>query len=175
MAYVTLRDLHYDLDTCNRKLAILADVDGTLCDVSRITWLVSGPKKDFDRFHETSANCPPHEEPVRILRQARKDPMVAIIVVTGRQAKFDYLTRSWLVENEVPFDFLMMRPNGDFCKDTVLKKRMLTQVREAGFYVFGTLDDNPGVIEEVWEAEKIPMIHRVPGWDERNNINGTAN
>jgi FMN phosphatase YigB (HAD superfamily) len=40
---------------------VIFDADGTLCDVSEIRYLLRQPKgkKDFEKFHALSINCPP--------------------------------------------------------------------------------------------------------------------
>jgi hypothetical protein len=149
-------------------LAYIVDVDGTLCDVSSITYLVSGPHKDFDKFHEMSAGCPPVRQTVDDLHQVATDDNVVIIVVTGRQEKFRFLTDWWLQQHDIPYHTLLMRPNGDFRPDVAIKQQILDDIRANGFYVIGTADDNPAVIEKVWRPACIPIIKVVPGWAERN-------
>lgn len=177
--FITLAGLadSYDDDTAP-KLAYIVDVDGTLCDVSSITYLVdperNNGKRDFDKFHEMSAGCPPIEQTIDDLQQVRTDENVVIIALTGRQEKFRYLTSWWLQTHDVPYDMLLMRPNGDFRADTIVKKVRLDEIRSAGFYVIGASDDNPTILQ-LWRGECIPIVREVPGWNARNNINGTSN
>jgi hypothetical protein len=174
---LTLEHLAEFYDDHQPKLVLIVDVDGTLVDVSSITYLVdperNNGRRDFDKFHEMSAHCPPIRATIDDLQQARSDDNVAIIALTGRQRKFDYLTRWWLNTHDVPYDLLMMRPNGDFRADTIIKKEKLDEIRAAGFYVIGAIDDNPTILQ-LWRGECIPMVKEVPGWNARNNINDTT-
>lgn len=165
---------HHDPADPPYTLAYIVDVDGTLCDVSSITYLVSGKHKDFDKFHEMSAGCPPIRQTVDDLHQVATDENVVIIVVTGRQEKFRFLTDWWLQEHDVPYHILLMRPNGDFRSDVVIKQMLLDEIRANGFYVIGTSDDNPNVTTKVWRPACIPIIREVPGWDERNKASGVG-
>lgn len=149
--------------------AIIVDVDGTLCDVSSITHLVTGPKKDFDQFHTLSAGCPPIESTVDHLQQIHTSDDVAIIALTGRQKKFYDLTKSWMDEHSIPCDLLLMRPDGDFRADAIVKKELLDEIRNTGFFVIGAIDDNPTILQ-LWKGELIPLVIEVPGWNARNQV-----
>ena len=53
--------------------AVIADLDGTLCDVSGILHHLEGEERNFAAFHAASADCPPAEAVVDAVRAAHAD------------------------------------------------------------------------------------------------------
>lgn len=143
--------------------AEIFDVDGTLCDVRGIRHYVAGENRDFHRFHMASQFCPPNHEVVERAHEARSSGR-AVIVVTARMARYRALTRKWLNAWEIPFDALHTRRDGDFRKDAVIKREILTVIRR-DFVVVKAHDDNPDVIA-VWQEEGLET-KIVPGWNEQ--------
>lgn len=143
----------------DKRKAVLFDVDGTLCDVSRIRHLVLGSAKDFHRFHEESVNCPPHAHVVAASLALPSD--VACIVITARKERYRRLTSFWLALHGVPSDELHMRPDYDSRPDVDIKREILGSVRQR-YQILHAWDDNPHVIQ-MWEEEGIPVTV-IPGW-----------
>lgn len=143
------------------KRAVIFDMDGTLCDVSSIRHLVEGPKRNFPVFHLASAHCPPHEWVVNEARKAHQDGYI-VCILTGRMNEFRSLTTAWLKTHDVPFRWLLMRENGDFRKDVIIKEERLQFLQDTGYVVIHAWDDNPNIIA-LWESKGIPVTV-VPGW-----------
>lgn len=144
--------------------AVIIDVDGTLADVSGIRHLVRDPRnKNFDKFHEESVNCPPHDWVVEMARAAH-DEGKAVIIVTARKHKWRHVTAWFLALNDIPSDMLIMRHNDDQRKDYFVKKDILASIRAQGFNVVHAVDDNPNIIQ-LWNEENIPCTI-VPGWED---------
>ena len=104
--------------------AVIADLDGTLCDVAGILHHLEGDERDFAAFHAASADCPPRAEVADAVRAAH-DAGKAVLVVTSREFIWRDLTLDWLVGNEIPHDGLAMRIVGDYRADDVVKAEML--------------------------------------------------
>lgn len=144
--------------------AVIFDVDGTLCDVSSVRYLLDAGDGDrFDRFHLASADCPPNESVVNAAIAASMNG-VYVIVVTGRMARYRGLTQLWLDRHGVPWDLLLTRADNDYRPDDVVKRELLREIRGRGYDVRRAWDDRPSVIS-MWESEGIPVTV-VPGWDE---------
>lgn len=143
------------------KTAAIFDMDGTLADVSGIRHLVLDPaRRNFDAFHAASVDAPAHDWVVRLARAFAADGH-AIIVVTARKAQWRHHTAWWLALNHVPSHALFMRANHDQRKDFLVKRDILTSIRQT-WEPIHAVDDNPSVIA-LWESENIPVT-RVPGW-----------
>lgn len=145
-----------------RPEAVIFDMDGTLCDVRSVRHHITGPRRDFDAFHRASAGCPPHPWVVEAAREQAAAGR-AVLIVSARLERYRRLTSMWLALHEVPSDTLLMRPDGDFRKDFVVKADILRRIRRRWTPVHAW-DDNPQVLS-LWEREGIPCTV-VPGWDD---------
>ncbi|MEN3586721.1 hypothetical protein AAH978_21615 [Streptomyces sp. ZYX-F-203] len=142
-----------------RRKAEIFDVDGTLVDVSGIRHLIDGPG-GFAAFHLAGASCPAHPHVVEAAREAHAEGR-AVLVVSGRERRWERLTSMWLALHEVPSDGLWMRRLGDYRPDYVVKREILASLRRR-YDVVRAWDDNPNVIR-LWQEEGIP-VEVVPGW-----------
>jgi hypothetical protein len=138
--------------------AVIADLDGTLCDVSSILHHVEGEERDFAAFHAASADCPPHAVVADAVRAAH-DVGQAVLVVTGREFVWRDLTLDWLVAHEIPYDELVMRIVGDYRPDDVIKAEMLDQLKADGWNVTEAWEDSDDIIA-LWESRGI-TVHAV--------------
>lgn len=140
--------------------AVIYDVDGTLCDVRGIRHLLDGPGR-FAAFHSASVDCPPHPH---VVEAARADHAAgrAVLIVTGREARWRHHTAMWLALAGVPSDAMWMRAYGDYRPDYEVKADVLAAIRRR-YRLVAAWDDNPAVIR-LWRQHDIP-VHVVPGWD----------
>lgn len=148
-------------DGPTRPSAVICDVDGTLCDVRAIQHHVekaprgSRPKPSFELFHAESINCPAHGQVVQILSRARAAGH-AVLIVTGREAKWSFLTSTWLREHGVAYDELIMRGAKDYRADSIVKKEIALEIA-ARYRPVIAIDDRPEIIE-IWQQEGIPTV-----------------
>ena len=138
--------------------AVIADLDGTLCDVSAIQHLVEGEERDFPAFHAASADCPPNPEAVDAVRAA-KEGGAAILVVTSREFIWRDLTLDWLVAHDIPYDELVMRTVGDYRADHIVKAEALDDLQKRGWNITDAWEDRDD-IAELWGSRGI-TVHRV--------------
>lgn len=141
--------------------AEIFDMDGTLCDVRSIRYLVEGSTRNFHEFHLQSASCPPNQGVVQNARRAHREGR-AVLVVTARSTLYRNVTAMWLAIHEVPSDAMYMRKEGDFRKDVEVKRDILYCIRKRWNPVHAT-DDNPPVAA-FWKSQGIPTTV-VPGWN----------
>lgn len=143
--------------------AVYFDFQGTLVDVSGIRHLVEGEKRNFDAFHWATANCLPIQWVMAAARKAHADGLV-VLLGTGMNEKYRRMPSWWLASHEVHVDDLQMRPDGNFEKDYLLKRKMRDRWKQV-YNIVHAWDDNPAVIEHVWAEDGIPYT-QVPGWKE---------
>jgi hypothetical protein len=136
---------------------VIADLDGTLCDVSSILHFVQGDDRDFHAFHAGSAACPADDHVVAAVREAHASG-VGILVVTGREFIWRDLTLDWLRDHEIPYDELVMRISGDYRPDDVVKAEMLDDLLARGWDISDAWEDSDD-IAELWESRGI-TVHR---------------
>jgi phosphoglycolate phosphatase-like HAD superfamily hydrolase len=150
--------------------AVIADLDGTLCDVSEILHLVDPPlpsgaggapsegERNFHAFHAASADCPSVEAVVEAVRAAKSTGR-DILVVTGREFIWRDLTLDWLAKHDIPYDELLMRIVGDYRPDHVIKAEMLDDLEKRGWTVTDAWEDRDD-IADLWASRGI-TVHRV--------------
>lgn len=150
----------------HRPQTVVFDIDGTLADVSSVRHhvinidKVPGFKKNFDKFHEESVNCPPIRWVLASALDA-KGMGFNVLQVTARQEKYRPHTSWWLASNLVPSDGLYMRANGDFRPDYVVKREILDRLI-LRYDIRKAFDDNPNVVR-LWGEYGIPCVV-IPGW-----------
>jgi hypothetical protein len=145
-----------------KREAEIFDMDGTLCNVTPIRHLLSGPGgRNFHKFHMASIDCLPNEDVVFGLWDAQKAGR-DILVVTARSTPYRNVTAFWLAMWGIHSDRLFMRPQGDMRPDVAVKNDILTSIL-ARWDVKRAWEDNPN-IWGLWESRGIPVT-RVPGWD----------
>jgi hypothetical protein len=84
-----------------------------------------------------------------------------VIQLTARSQKYYHSTAWWIAENKVPSDGLFMRNNGDYRKDSIVKREIIDRL--LGRYdIIGAYDDNPSIVR-LWADYGIPCTV-VPGW-----------
>ncbi len=140
--------------------AVIFDVDGTLCDVRSIRYLVMGDARNFHAFHIESTGCPVVPEVAGIWNSIR--PGIARIVVTARSMRYYQHTLWWLLLNGFEPDDMFMRPWHDQRADYEVKRDLLTRIQQR-YNVRFAIDDNPAVIQ-LWRESEIPVLV-VPGWE----------
>lgn len=104
-----------------RKDFMVFDLDGTLSNAThRVAFAQAG---QWDEFHSLSHLDEPHEEIATLYRLVADK--FGIIILTGRNEKYRQLTLRWLYKYGLEPDYLFMRGDDDFQKDTLLKLSML--------------------------------------------------
>jgi uncharacterized HAD superfamily protein len=137
--------------------AIAIDLDGTLGNCDHRVHLAQ--QQRWDEFHSALMDDPVHPDVawvVRVLSSSCK-----VIAVTGRNKAFYDLTCQWLDANGLyrHIDHLLMRPDGDWRPDHVLKPELLenhygTKAKTLKEIAF-VLDDRDKVVEG-WRNYGLP-------------------
>lgn len=139
------------------------DIDGTLADNQHRVHYLEGDKKDWDGFFGAQEHDTVNYGTVQIL-----DALVAqdhpIILLTGRGEELREGTVQWLAENEIDYDVLIMRPEGNREGDDVLKIRQLEEyVNKWGGVVRCIFDDRKRVVQAF--RKKGYLVHHVAEGD----------
>lgn len=133
-------------DELPRRSYILADLDGTLCDVSlRLDHALA---RAWDQFHAVAADSAPLPA-AELLRQM--DFLYRFVYVTGRPEAYYLATRDWLNKYRLPQGPLLMRPTGDWRSDHELKPLLAQQHGFTPDRVLFVLDDREAVVD-AWRA-----------------------
>ena len=96
------------------KKTVIFDLDGTLAliDKRRAISTKDDGKMDWDVFFDPqNISLDDPNTPVIKIAQMLKSQGFTIVIFSGRSKATYRTTRQWLIQNDVPFDLLKMRPN----------------------------------------------------------------
>ena len=137
------------------KNTIIFDLDGTLAliDKRRTLSLKPNGKIDFKILHDPSnIHLDKPNPPVVKMAQMFAEDGFNIVIFSGRSDKTATETLSWLSQNKVPFNKLVMRPHKtmNFVSDEILKKDMLDNHADIND-IFMVVDDRQKVVD-MWRS-----------------------
>ncbi len=122
--------------------AWLVDVDGTLA--------IRSSRAPFD-WSEAGSDLPNHPVVTVVRALSASSSKTAIILVTGREEKIRGLTEEWLERHSIPYHLLLMRKNGDYRRDEIVKSEIYRQEIAPRFSVEGVIDDRNRVVS-MWRS-----------------------
>jgi predicted kinase len=130
--------------------AIICDIDGTLA--------LCGDRNIYDGSKAHLDKVIP--ETLEILE--RFETSHTIIICSGRDAEHREVTRQWLIKNNVPFDLLLMREEGDKRKDSIVKQEIYDNFIRGNYNIKFVLDDRNQVVD-MWRANGLTCHQVAPG------------
>lgn len=118
----------------NLPHAILVDVDGTLA--------IKGNRGPFE-WHKVGIDTvnPMVAKAVELFSKE-----YTILIVSGRDGVCRPETEKWLADNNIVYDALYMRPEGDTRKDAVVKLEILEEIKKI-FFPALCIDDRQQVVD----------------------------
>jgi hypothetical protein len=129
---------------------VICDIDGTIADMGDrgpFHWHLVGEDKPIAIIIDLLRILAAHYE---------------IILVSGRSDESMMLTRAWLAEHEIPYHALLMRKEGDYRKDTVVKQELYQNQIEPFYDVQFVLEDRSAVVE-MWRSLGLTCLQVAPG------------
>lgn len=128
-------------------MIVVVDLDGTLCNSAHREHLARA--KQWDEFHRALREDEPNQDVLQVLGTISW--RFTIVGLTGRNEVYRPATLKWLKRHEVVLDDLLMRPDGDWRQDHVLKPELLDVWLEANGHqhsdVLLILEDREKVVE----------------------------
>lgn len=101
---------------------IIIDLDGTLCDSGWRTH--HAQNNEWDKFHRKSSRDMPFEDVKELVNMCAASGMWTI-ALTGRSSEYRNITMNWFLDHNIKMAGLLMRPEGDYRSDTVIKPELL--------------------------------------------------
>lgn len=155
---------NYHKNVSGRKHCIIVDIDGTLAEMhNRTPYEWSKVSNDLPRNHVLFLVEAYRFYDDYLMNNRNGD----VVFVSGRDAICREETRRWLVGNLGCWAedcLLLMRPEGDMRKDTIVKKEIFDKYIRNNYNVDYVIDDRDQVVR-MWEYElgltvfKVGKIH----------------
>jgi len=109
--------------------AIIVDIDGTLAHMK--------DRSPFDWQRVGEDEC---DETIKSIVNTY-DNFGTIIVMSGRDGSCKEITEKWLEDNNIKYDLLLMRAEGDFRKDSIVKKELFDNNIKDKYFIEYVMDD----------------------------------
>lgn len=127
--------------------AIICDLDGTLSLINN--------RNPFDGI-KCEQDLP--NVPIMNLVKNYKGLGFKIILLSGRDGKYEPETKLWLEKNHIIYDKLLMRAPKDNRKDAIIKLEIFKREIENKYFIEFVLDDRNQVVD-LWRKElKLPCL-----------------
>lgn len=105
---------------------VIFDLDGTLANINERKRFITGELgyKSWKKFFcpKEVAKDKPITQVINVAKMYKKSGY-KLFIFTGRDEVSRDVTEAWLAKQGVEFDILLMRSNGDYTADNLLKKR----------------------------------------------------
>lgn len=149
-------------EACPAGPVVIFDIDGVLSDASARQHFLEGPgRKNWRGFFDAAGEDPLIEEVGRLLELL--DKSLVVVLLTGRPMRIQPLTLDWLDRNELRWDLLIMRPDGDYGRSTEFKRRAVKELRERDFDIRLAFEDETRN-RDMFHEEGIPCIYLHSGY-----------
>lgn len=145
-----------------RKLYVF-DLDGTLANLDHRLNLIKCEKPDWPSFYRSCVSDTPKQWTIDLLNILRSHG--DILILSGRSDEVEGYTRDWLIQHHILYDYLVMRPAGNYEADDKLKKKMMDDfLRDKDFKVQFIVDDRQRVVD-MWRDNGYNVL-QCEAWDE---------
>ena len=131
--------------------AIIVDLDGTLAHMSG--------RSPFEWHRVGEDSC---DETVAEIVRLHNDAGYKILIVSGRDSVCKDISEKWLDDNNIPNDFIFMRPEGDSRKDSIIKLELFNNYIRGNWNVKFVLDDRRQVVD-VWRELGLKCLQVAEG------------
>lgn len=135
------------------KSCVIFDLDGTLADTRHRLHLIR--EKKHGEFGAACVHDTPYVYLVHLCNMISCN--LPVFICTGRSAEYLIQTQAWLSANNVKYQTLLMRAEGNHRPDAVVKKEMLNKIRRDGYEPLFAVEDRPSVVK-MWREAGVPCL-----------------
>ena len=131
--------------------AITVDIDGTLAH------MMGRSPYDTSLYHTDVVD----EDVATLVDHMHAAAGVRVILLSGRSEEYRAETLAWLIQHEVPYDYLFMRKSGDTRHDGIVKSELWDEHISGKFDVLFHLDDRDRVVDALrTKGVKVLQVER---------------
>lgn len=133
------------------KDIVIFDLDGTLALIEHRLHFLAGKKKNWEKFFAVCDSDAPHHPIVAVMKALRATGHETWIV-SGRSDAVKTQTINWFEKHGIEYDKLIMRRDGDYTPDDILKRSWLQSGAIPKERVLMVFDDRDKVVA-MWRKE----------------------
>ena len=141
-------------------IAIICDLDGTLCNANNRRHYVTEKPKNWKKFYEEAHKDKPNYPIYYLINAIARDREV--IYVSGRPDNYRKLSETWLKEWNCPEGKLLMRKEGDFRPDYEVKKEIYDNEIKDKYEILFCIDDRKQVVD-MWRSQGLTCLQCADG------------
>ena len=141
--------------------AVIFDIDGVLANAEGRQHLITGGQKNWGAFFDAVGEDVLIDEMALLL--AMLQPELQVVLLTGRPHRVQDKTVEWLGKHQVRWDLLIMRDMGDYSKAREFKQNTIHQLRDAGFHLHLSFEDDQRNAE-MFRSEGVPCVYIHSGY-----------
>ena len=147
---------------------VVFDLDGTLADIRSRRALANIGRKRIDWkvfFDPLNISLDKPNTPVIESFKALKEAGNTMVIFSGRDSISEDMTKLWLENHGIEYDFMRMRPQGDYTPDDTLKRDWMNELNVGGLTkddVLCIFDDRDKVVK-MWREEGFHCFQVAPG------------
>ena len=138
---------------------VIFDIDGTLADISERVHHVRRRPKNWKAFNAGMTQDKAIHSMVKLCNMLY-DAGIRIVLCTGRNERNRPETVEWLKKQGVNYHELLLRKDGDFRSDAVIKREVLQGMDKSK--ILFVVEDRSRVVE-MWRAEGLVCLQPAPG------------
>lgn len=143
---------------------VIFDLDGTLADCEHRRHFIRRKKKDFDAFYAAMGEDGRNEAVCELAAMYAGHPDYFLVICTGRPEKYRAITKQWLLDNEIEYHHLYMRPDDRlYDKDCDVKRDMLRRIEEDSWTPPTVAVDDRDQVVKMWREEGLTCLQVVEG------------
>lgn len=150
---------------------VIFDLDGTLANIDhRLHYIKEQNPPDWTAFFEACDKDTPNSKIVDLFWSLSET--FQCLIVSGRSASVKEKTEKWLDDNSIHPDILMMRAEGDYRPDHIVKAEFLDKILADGYEPWLVVDDRPSVVK-MWRERGLTCLQCADWNDEPKREFGT--
>ena len=139
------------------KKTVIFDIDGTIADIAHRREFLQKIPPDWRRFNDSMGDDTPNEPVVALYKVLWRSQQFELVLATGRKEESRKVTEQWLVWNNIPFNTLLMRADGDARADNLIKEEILDKLLADGAQIAFVVDDRQQVVD-MWRRRGIVCL-----------------
>ena len=144
------------------KTAIIFDMDGTIALIDHRLHHIQKEPKDWDSFYDAMVDDRPNEMVINTFNSLIIHGRYSGLICTGRPEDYRAVTEGWLEQQDARYQGIYMRSSGDHRPDVIVKRELLTQMRNDGYIPVLACEDRDSVVA-MWRKEGLVCLQAAPG------------